>query len=59
MKRDYYSDVKLAERLIFENSAYLLTMLDKKVDSFTSHKTPNMRIRDRNDLLHPNNILHP
>lgn len=39
MKRDYYSDIKLAERIIFENTGYLLTMLDKKVDSFTSLKT--------------------
>jgi hypothetical protein len=34
-------------------------MLDKKVDSFSSQKTANMRARERNDLLHPDNVLHP
>lgn len=34
-------------------------MLDKKVDSFTSLKTPNMRARNRSDLLHPDNVLQP
>lgn len=36
MKRDYYSDVRMTERIILESSLYVLSNLDKKVDSFTS-----------------------
>lgn len=47
MNPDYYSDIKLAERLIFENSIYLLNMFDKKVDSFITNKTKQARDRER------------
>lgn len=59
MQIGYYSNLRKAERIIFENSLYLLGSLDKKVESFTSQKTPNMRHRERSELLHPDNVLHP
>jgi hypothetical protein len=43
MNPDYYSDIKLAERFIFESSIYLLNMFEKKIDSFIQNKTKQAR----------------
>lgn len=45
MSRDYYSDVRVAERIIFESSLYLLNNLDQRVESFTTLKTATSRKR--------------
>jgi hypothetical protein len=36
MNPDYTSDIRLVERFIFEHNLYLLTMFEKKVDSFNT-----------------------
>lgn len=59
MLGDEYSDVRVCERIIFDNSLYMLNNLNNKVESFTSMKTPQTRKREKGELLHPFNVLPP
>ena len=45
MLGDEYSDVRVCERIIFDNSLYMFNNLNNKVESFTSMKTPQTRKR--------------
>lgn len=58
MSKDDYQDIRLFERIGYENSHVDLSNLSTKIESFISQKTPKLREKEKKDLLHQDNILH-
>lgn len=46
MNRDYTSDIKQAERFMYDNSIYMLNMFEKKIDSFINLKSKKQREKE-------------
>ena len=60
MNPDYTSDLKLVERYIVSYSLYLLTMFEKKVDTFTGSsccRSKQEKMESHKDFLYEGNVL--
>ena len=44
MNPDYTSNIRIADRFIFQSSLYLLTMFQNKIETFTPIQNPKHKI---------------
>ena len=47
MIKDDYTDIRIVERILYENTLYMLNSINHKVDSFTVNKTTQTRHREK------------